>query len=111
MEKQGFWSFGHTDEPVASLNTRRLFNDFTDATSKETGGSTFEMTEGPVQRVRLWNHITGGLAAIIKLFGALFNATSDETTNFGAQAPEARTHITGTLTTFARALVLAVSHH
>ena len=80
MEKKGFWSFGHTDEPVASFDTRRLFSDFTDATRKETGGSMFEMTKGPAQKLGLWNHITGGLAAIIRLFGALFNATSDETT-------------------------------
>ena len=81
MEKKGFWSFGHTDEPFALFDTRRLFGDFTDATSKETGGSTFEMTEGPVQKLGLWNHITGGLAAIMRLFRALLNATGDETTS------------------------------
>ena len=81
MEKKGFWSFSHTDEPVASFDTRRLFSDFTDVTSKETGGSTFEMTEGPAQKLGLWNHITGGLAAIMRLFRALLNATGDETTN------------------------------
>ena len=81
MVKKGFWPFGHTDELVASFDNRRLFSDFTDTTSKETGGSTFEMTEGPVQKLGLWNHITGGLTAIMRLFRALLNATSDETTN------------------------------
>ena len=51
MGKKGLWSFGHTDKTTASFDTRRLFSDFTDATSKETGGSTFEMTEGPDQKL------------------------------------------------------------
>ena len=67
MGKQGVYPFGHTDEPVASFDTHRLFSDFTDATSKETGRSTFGMTDGPLQKLGLWNHITGGLAAIIRL--------------------------------------------
>ena len=43
--------------------------------------------------------------------GAFFNVSSEETTNSGAQAPGTRTHITGTLTTLARALIMAVMLH
>ena len=42
------------------------------------------------------------------LFGAFFNAPSEDTINSGAQAPETRTRITGTLKTLAHALVVAV---
>ena len=45
------------------------------------------------------------------LFGAFFNVSSEETINSGAQAPETRTHITGTLTKLARALIMAVMLH
>ena len=38
-------------------------------------------------------------------------ATSEETINSGAQAPWTRTHITGTLKTLARALIMAVMLH
>ena len=73
--------------------------------------ATFEIEEGPIQGLRLWNHITGGLEAIMGLFGAFFNVPSEETINSGAQAPGTRTHITGTLTTLARALIMGVMLH
>ena len=45
------------------------------------------------------------------LFGAPFNVSGEEAINSGAQTPGTRTHITGTLTTLARALVMAVMLH
>ena len=42
------------------------------------------------------------------LFGAPFNVSGEEAINSGAQTPGTRTHITGTLTLLARALVMAV---
>ena len=45
------------------------------------------------------------------LFGAPFNVSSEEAINSGAQTRGTRTHITDTLTTLARALVLAVVLH
>ena len=45
------------------------------------------------------------------LFGAPFNVSSEEAINSGAQTPRTRTHITGTRTTLARALVMAVMLH
>ena len=47
----------------------------------------------------------------MSLFGAPFNVSSEEAINSGAQTPGTRTHITGTLTTLARALVMAVMLH
>ena len=96
---------------VASFDTSGLFSGFEGATSKNTGSSTFEIKEGPIQGLGFWNHITRGLAAITGLFGILFNVSSEETINTGAQAPGSRTHITDTLTTLARALVMAVMLH
>ena len=45
------------------------------------------------------------------VFGATFNVSSEKAINSGAQTPGTRTHITGTLTTLARALVMAVMLH
>ena len=45
------------------------------------------------------------------LFGAPFNVSSEETINSGALTSGTRTHITGTLTTLARALVMVVILH
>ena len=45
------------------------------------------------------------------VFGSPFNVSSEEAINSGAQTPGTRTHITGTLTMFARALVVAVMLH
>ena len=45
------------------------------------------------------------------LFGAPFNVSNEEATKSGAQTPGTRTHIPGTLTTLARALVMAVMLH
>ena len=44
-------------------------------------------------------------------FSGFGGATSEETINSGAQAPGTRTHITGTLKTLARALIMAVMLH
>ena len=107
-KEESFWPFGPTGKAVASFETSGFFSGFGGATSEDTGRLTFEIEEGPIQGLGFWNHITGGLAAIMGLFGALFNVSSEETTNSGAQAPGIRTHITGTLTTLARALIMAV---
>ena len=45
------------------------------------------------------------------LFGAPFNVSSEEAINSGAQTQGTRIHITNTLTTLARALVMAVMLH
>ena len=45
------------------------------------------------------------------VFGAPFNVFSEESINSGAQTPGTRTHITDTLTTLARSLVMAVMLH
>ena len=44
-------------------------------------------------------------------FSGFGGATSEEAINSGAQAPETRTHITGTLAALARALIMAVMLH
>ena len=88
-----------------------MFSGFEGATSENTGSSTFEIKEGPIQGLGLWNRITRGPAAITDSFVALFNIYSEETINSGAQAPGTRTHIIGTLTTLARALVMTVMLH
>ena len=111
LKEQSFWPFGPTDEAAALFDISGLFSGFGGATSENTGSSTFEIKEGPIQGLGLWNHITGGLAVIMSLFGAFFNVSSEETINSGAQAPGTRTHITGTLTMLARALVMAVMLH
>ena len=109
--EESFWPFGPTGEAVASFDSSEFFSGFGGATSEDTESSTFEIEEGPIQGLELWNHITGGLAAIMGLFGAFFNAPSEETTNSGAQALGTRIHITGTLATLARALKMAVMLH
>ena len=111
-KEKSFWSSGPTGEAVATFDTSGLFSGFEGVTSENTGCSTFEIKEGPIQGLGLWNHITGRLAAITGLFGApFFNVSGEETINSGAQTPGTRTHITGTLTTLARALVMAVMLH
>ena len=110
-KEQSFGPFGPTGEAVASFDTSGLFSGFEGATNENTGSSTFEIKQGPIQGLGLWNRITGGLVAITGLFGVLFNVSSEETINSGAQAPGTRTHITGTLTTLARVLVMAVMLH
>ena len=110
-KEQSFWSSGPTGEAVASFDTSGLFSGFEGATSENTGSSTFEIKEGPIQGLGLWNHITGGLAAIMGLFGTPFNVSGEEAINSGTQTPEARTHIPCTLTTLARALLMAVMLH
>ena len=99
--EQSFWPIGPTGDTVASFHTNGLFRGFGGATSETTGSSTFEIKEGPIRGLGLWNHITEGLAAIMGLFGAFFVVSSEETINSGAQIPGTRTHITGTLTTLA----------
>ena len=109
--EESFWPFGPTGEAVASFDTSGFFSGFGGATNEDTESSTFEIEEGPIQGLGLWNHITGGLAAIMGLFGAFFNALSEETINSRAQAPGTWTHITGTLATLARALIMVVMLH
>ena len=111
LKEQSFWPFGPTGEAVASFDTSGFFSGVEGATSEIAGSLTFEIKEGPIQGLGLWNHTTGGLAAITGLFGALFNVSSEETINSGAQAPKTRTQITGTLTMLARTLDMAVMLH
>ena len=80
---QSFWPFGPTGEAVALFGTSGLFSSFGGTTSENTGSSTFEIKEGLIQGPGLWNHITGGLAVIIGLFGAFFSVSSKETINLG----------------------------
>ena len=110
-KEESFWPFGPTGKAVASFDTSGVFSGFGGATSENTGSLTFEIEEGLIQGLGLWNRITGGLAAIMGLFGVFFNVSNEETINSGAQAPGTRTHITGTLTTLARALIMAVMLH
>ena len=110
-KEESFWPFGPTGEAVASFDTSGLFSDFRGTTSEDTENSTFKIEEDLIQELGLWNHITGGLAAVMGLFGAFFNVPSEETINSGAQAPGTRTHITSTLATLARALIMAVMLH
>ena len=110
-KEQSFWPSGPTGEAVASFDTSGLFSGFEDATSENTGSSTFEIKEGPIQELGLWNPIAGWLAAIVGLFGAPFNISSEKAINLGTQTPGTRTHITDTLTTLARAFVMAVMLH
>ena len=110
-QEQRFWPFGPTGEAVALLDTSGFFSGFEGATSENTWSSTFELNEGPIQELGLCNHIAGFLAALMGLFGTLLNDSSEKTTNWGAQAPGTRTHITGTLTTLARILVVTFMLH
>ena len=48
-KEKSFWSFGPTGEAVASFDTSGLFSGFEGATSENTGSSTFEISEGPIQ--------------------------------------------------------------
>ena len=110
-KEQSFWPSGPTVEAVVSFDTSWLFSGFEGATSENTGSSTFEFKEGPIQGLGLWSHITEWLAAIMGLFGSPFNVSSEEAINLGAQTPRARTHITDTLTTLTRALVKVFMLH
>ena len=109
-KEQSFGPFGLTGEVIASFDTSELFSGFGDDTSENTEISTFEIKGGPIQGLGVWNHTTGGFVAVMGLFRAFFDVFSEETIDSGAQAP-ARTHITGTLKTLARALVMAVTLH
>ena len=106
-KQESFWPFGPTGEAVASFDTSGFFSGCGGATRS----STFEIEEGLLKGLGLWNHITAGLATIMGFFGAFFNVPSEETINSRAQTPGTRTHITGTLTTLARALIMAVMLH
>ena len=57
--EQSFWPSGPTGEAVASFDTSGLFSGFEGATNENTGSSTFEIKEGPIQGLGLWNLITG----------------------------------------------------
>ena len=110
-KQESFWPFGPTGEAVASFDTSVFFSGCGGTTSEKTGSSTFEIEESPLKGLGLWNHITARLAAIMVFFGVFFNVPSEETINSGAQTPGTRTHITGTLTTLDRALIMAVMLH
>ena len=110
-KEQSSWPSGPTGEAVASFDTSGLPSGFEGATSENTGSSIFEIKKGPIQGLGLWNYITGWLVAIMGLFGASFNVSSEEAINSGAQKPGTRTHITDILTALARALVMAVMLH
>ena len=110
-KEESFSPFGPTGEAVASFDTSGFFSGFGRATNKNTESSAFEIEEGPIQGLGLWSHITGGLAAVMGLFGSFSNVPSEETINSGAQAPRSRTHISDTLATLARALIMAVMLH
>ena len=110
-KEQSLWPSGPIGEAVASFDTSGILSGFEGATSENTGSSNFEINEGPIQGLGLWNPITGWLAAIMGLFGAPLNVSSEEAINSGAQTPGTRTHITDTLTTLASALVMAVMLH
>ena len=98
-KEQSFWPSGPTGGAVASFDTSGLFSGFEGATSEDTTrSSTFEIKKGPIQGLGVWNHITGWLAAIMGLFGAPFDVSSEEAINSGAQTRGTRTHITDTLT-------------
>ena len=110
-KEQSVWPFGPTGETVASFDTGEVFSGFEGASNENTWSSTFDIKEGPIQGLRLWKNYIGGFAAIMGLFGAFFDVSSEETVNSGVQVPRTRTHITGTLTTLTRALVIAVILH
>ena len=110
-KEQSFWPSGPIGEAVGSFDTSGLFSGFKGATSENTESSTFETKGGTIQGQGLWNHITGWLAAIMGLYGVLFNVSSEEAINSGAQTRGTRTHITDTLITLACALVMAVMLH
>ena len=75
-KEQSFWPFRPIGEAVASFDTSGLFSGFGGATSENTGESTFEMKQCPIQGLGLWNHTARGLVAIMGLFGAFFNVSS-----------------------------------
>ena len=50
---QSCWPSGPTGEAVASFDTSGLFSGFEGATSENTGSSTFEIKEGPIQGLGL----------------------------------------------------------
>ena len=110
-KQESFWPFGPTGNAVASFDTSGFFSGCGGATSENTGSLTFEIEEGPLKGLGLRNHIAAGRAAIVGFFGAFFNVPSEETINSAAKTPGTRTHITGTLTKLARALIMAVMLH
>ena len=48
-KEQSFWPYGFTGEAVASFDTSGLFSGFEGVTRENTGSSTFEIKEGPIQ--------------------------------------------------------------
>ena len=52
-KKQSFWPLDRTGEAVASFDTSGLFSVFEGTTSENTGRSTFEIKEGPIQGLGL----------------------------------------------------------
>ena len=52
-KEQSFWPSGPTGEAVASFDTSGLFSGFEGTNSENTGSSTFEIKEGPIQGLGL----------------------------------------------------------
>ena len=77
-KEQSFWLFGRIDEAVALVVASELFSGFGDATSEGSKRSTFEIEEGPVQGMGLWNHITGVLTVFIGLVEAFLDVPSEK---------------------------------
>ena len=56
-KEQSVWPSGPTGEAVASFDTSELFSGFEGAISENTGSSTFNIKEGLIQGLGLWNHM------------------------------------------------------
>ena len=65
-KEQGFGPFGSTDKAVASFGTSGWFSGSGGANGEETERSTFEIEEGPVRRLGLWNHIIDTLTTLAR---------------------------------------------
>ena len=57
-KEESFWPSGPTGETVASFDTSGVFSGFGGTTSENTGSSTFEIEEGPIQGLGLWGHVS-----------------------------------------------------
>ena len=110
-KEESFWPFSPTGEAVTSFDTSGFISGFGGATSENTGSSTFEIEEGPIQGLGVWNHITGGLIAIMGLFGAFLTSPAKRSSTRERRHRGLGPTSLGTLTTLARALIMAVMHH
>ena len=57
-KEESFWPSGPTGEAVASFDTSGVFSGFVGTTSENTESSTFEIEEGPIQGLGLWDHVS-----------------------------------------------------